>query len=434
MAFQNFTVNVVSFPATVGLDWTNSYSQIVLTITPDAGYSINASNFSAINPLPNYVSGVAFTQNVYNIDCVITYTSPSVMPAADVLIALCIQGYASETPIVIGGTLKSGGITNVSIPAAGDLPSNFSGSGEWDSSLTVFTQSVVASTGYYFKTKPVLSISKGNRSEYTVTSIETLDAKKRLIQVVFSVSYKFPVNDVSGNEFILTANAVQYYDPTVEITAYQFNSGTVVNAGGDTRTFTIYGITGANWALTGEYTPGNINVVNTSGVIDGTGKAVVSVVFPATTNVNRTYDFTLTGDLATSFDTINGQTSTPSVIQYSQSSLSFAFTTTLAHISLGPADVRYFLPYTSATTVEYTVTATSNQSITVANNPPPANLWTGQDGGVPPQDYIFDVLSQDFVVNNLASPSTLTAKLVVRVLTPGAVDFNSTLDLDNVLI
>ena len=434
MAFQNFTVNVVSFPATVGLDWTNSYSQIVLTITPDAGYSVDASNFSPITPLPAYVSSVTFTQNGANIDCIIAYTSPSIMPAADVLIALCIQGYASETPVVIVGTLKSGGITNVSIPAAVDLPNNFSGSGEWDSSLTVFTQAVVASTGHYFKNRPVLSISKGNRLDYKVTSVDTLDSRKRLTQVVFSVSYKFPVDDISGDEFVLTANAIEYYDPDVEITGYQFNTGTVINAGGDTRTFTIYGVAGANWTLTGEYTPGNINVVNTSGVIDGTGKAVVSVVFPATANVNRTYNFTLTGDLASSFDTSNGQTSTPSVIQYSQSSLSFVFSTTLPHINLGPADVRYFLPYTSATTVEYAVTATSNQSITVAKNPPPANLWTGQDGGVPPQDYIFDVLSQDFVVNNLASPSTLTAKLVVRVLTPGAVDFNSVLDLDNVLI
>lgn len=434
MAFENFTVNVVSFPAAVGLDWTNSYSQITLTITPDTGYSVDSDNFSAITPLPTYVSGVTFTQNGANIDCVITYTSPSIMPPADVLIALCIQGYASETPIIVAGVLKSGGITNVSIPASGELPSNFSGSGEWNSSLTVFTQAVVASPGYYFKTKPVLSVSKGNRSEYTITSVETFDNKKRLIQVVFSVSYKFPVDDVSGNEFILTANAIQYYDPTVEITAYKFNTGTVVNAGGDTRTFTIYGITGANWALTGEYTPGNVSVVNTSGVIDGTGKAVVSIVFPATTNVNRTYNFTLTGDLATSFDTANGQTSTPSVNQYSQSSLSFAFTTTSVNVTPGAASVRYFLPYTNTTTVEYTVTATSSQTLTVANDPPPANLWTGQDGGVPPQDYIFDVISQDFVVNNLVSPSTLTANLIVTVFTPGAVDFASVLDLDNVLI
>ena len=142
MAFENFTVNVVSFPATLGLDWTNSYAQVFLTITPDSGYSIDANNFSAINPLPNYVSSVTFTQNGANIDCTIVYTSPSIMPATDVLIALCIQGYASEAPIIIGGTLKSGGITNVSTPSANNLPSNFSGSGEWDSRRRVSRESV----------------------------------------------------------------------------------------------------------------------------------------------------------------------------------------------------------------------------------------------------------------------------------------------------
>ena len=166
-------------------------------------------------------------------------------------------------------------------------------------------------------------------------------------------------------------------------------------------------------------------------MIDGTGKAVVSVVFPATTNVNRTYSFTLTGDLAASFNLLGGQTSTPSVIQYIQSSLSLAFTSTNVAVTPGSPSIRYFLPYTMTKTVEYTVTATSSQTITVGNNPPSIS-WTGQDGALP--DYLFNVLRQDFVVNNLVSPSTLTATIVVRVLTPGAVDFASVLDLDNILI
>jgi len=434
MAFENFTVNVVSFPATTGLDWTNSYSQIILTITPDAGYSIDANNFSAINPLPNYVSGVTFTQNGANIDCVIVYTSPSIMPAADVLISLCIQGYASETPIIVIGTTKIGGLTNVSIPNPKDFPISFGGSGEWDSSLTVFTQAVVASTGYYFNTMPNLAIAKGNINEYTVTNIKTFDSENRLIQVVFSVSYKFPVDDVSGDEFVLTANAIQYYNPPVKIVAYKFNSQDVINQGGETRTFTIYGIEGANWDLRCNYTPGNISIVNTSGIIDATGQAVVSVVFPGTTNVNRTYNFALTGDLATNFNTANGQTSTPSVIQYIQSSLSLQFTSTDPAITTGPAALRYYLPYTGFRTAEYTVTATSTGTFTVANNPPPAMAWTGQ--GVPtlPGDYNYEMISQTFVVNNLASPSTLTATVVVGVSQAGAISKTSTLDLDDVLI
>ena len=133
MAFDNFTVNVVSFPATAGFDWTLDNPQAILNITPNAGYSIDANNFSAISTLPSYVSNVTFAQNGVNIDCTIVYNSPSIMPPVDVVISLCIQGYATETPIVIIGTTKSGGLTNVSIPAPGDFPISFSGSGEWNS-------------------------------------------------------------------------------------------------------------------------------------------------------------------------------------------------------------------------------------------------------------------------------------------------------------
>tara|TARA_B110000902_G_scaffold156394_1_gene179349 strand:+ start:1855 stop:3159 length:1305 start_codon:yes stop_codon:yes gene_type:complete len=434
MAFDNFTVNVVSFPETAGNDWTLDNPQVILNITPNAGYSIDANNFSAISTLPSYVSNVTFTQNGVNIDCIIVYNSPSIMPPVDVVIALCIQGYATETPIIIIGTTKSGGLTNVSIPVPGDFPISFNGSGEWDSSLTVFTQAVVASTGYYFQTMPNLAIAKGNLSEYTVTNIKTFDSENRLIQVVFSVSYKFPAGDVSGDEFVLTANAIQYYNPPVKIVSYRFNSQNVIQQAGETRTFTIYGIEGANWDLRCNYTPGNISIVNTSGIIDATGQAVVSVVFPATTNVNRTYNFALTGDLATNFNTANGQTSTPFVTQYIQSSLSLVFTSTDPAITEGPAVLRYYQPFGLSLFATYTVTATSTQSFTVANNPPPGLEWTGQGTPVSPGDFMYSMQSQTFVVNNLASPATLTATVVVEVVVPGSVSKTSTLDLDNVLI
>jgi len=177
MAFDNFTVNVVSFIETAGTDWTIANPSVSLTITPDAGYAINAINFSPIAPLPTYVGSVVFTQNGLNIDCVITYTSPSIMPSVDVLISLCIQGYAERSTIVISGVLK-GSTSNVSIPASGDLPRNYSGSGEWDTSLLVLTQVVTASTGYFFATLPVLSLSIGNLKNYTITSIKTFDLYK----------------------------------------------------------------------------------------------------------------------------------------------------------------------------------------------------------------------------------------------------------------
>ena len=436
MAFDNFTVNVVSFSETAGTDWTIANPSVSLTITPDAGYAISAINFSPITPLPTYVNSVVFTQNGLNIDCVITYTSPSIMPSIDVLISLCIQGYAERSTIVISGVLK-GNTSNVSIPASGDLPRNYSGSGEWDTSLQVLTQAVTASTGYFFATLPVLSLSIGNLKNYTITSVKTFDAKNRLIQVVFSVSYKFPEATVTGDLFVLTANAIQYYNPPVKITSYQFNNTDVINTGGETRTFTIYGIEGANWNLQCVYTPGNINIVNASGTIDATGQAVVSVVFPATVSVNRTFTFTLTGDLATSFNTANGQTSTPFVPQYKLSTLGLVFSSTDAAVTVGPISNISYFPFVNVPRIVYTVTATSTSSFVLNPTPVAKGLnWSNQGTPVAPQDFEFNMVSQVFTINNsltAGGTSTLTATVVVSVDVAGIVDATSTLDLDDIL-
>ena len=436
MAFDNFTVNVVSFSETAGTDWTIANPSVSLTITPDAGYAISAINFSPITPLPTYINNVVFTQNGLNIDCVITYTSPSIMPSVDVLISLCIQGYAEPSTIVISGVLK-GNTSNVSIPASGDLPRNYSGSGEWNTSLQVLTQTVTASTGYFFATLPVLSLSIGNLKNYTITSVKTFDAQNRLIQVVFSVFYKFPETTITGDEFVLTASAIQYYNPPVKITSYQFNSTNVINAGGETRTFTIYGIEGANWNLQCVYTPGNTNIVNTSGIIDATGQAEVNVVFPATVNVNRTFTFTLTGDLASTFDTANGQTSTPFVAQWKPSTLGLVFSSTDAAITVGPISNISYFPFVNVPRVVYTVTATSTSPFILNPSPVAKGLnWSNQGTPVPPQNFEFNMVSQEFTINNsliVGGTSTLTASVVVSIAVAGNTDATSRLDLDDIL-
>ena len=437
MAFENFTVNVVSFTETAGDDWTQDNPSVSLTITPNTGYSIDVINFSAITPLPSYVDTVVFNQNGTNIDCVITYTSPSIMPSIDVLISLCIQGYAEENSIVVAGVTSSGSITNVSTPAPGDLPLSFNLSGKWDTSSPVISQPVIASDGYYFPTKPTLAISSGTIKNYTITDEESFDSQGRLIQVVFSVSYNFPEKNASGDQFVLTANAVEYYDPDIEITSYQFDSTNVINAGGETRTFTIYGIEGANWDLQCVYTPGNINIVNTSGIIDSTGEAVVSVVFPATANVNRTFNFTLTGDLSSTFDTANGQTSTPFVAQWKPSTLGLVFSSTDTAVTVGPISNISYFPFVNVPRVVYTVTATSTSPFILNSSPVAKGLnWSNQGTPVPPQNFEFNMVSQEFTINNslvAGGTSTLTAYVVVSIAVAGSIDATSTLDLDDIL-
>lgn len=425
---NNFSVTIVSFPETTGVDWTQDNPSVVLLITPDPGYTVTAANFSATAPLPSYVSSVTFSQDGANINCVVNYISPSVMPANDVLIDICAAGYAEQTPVTLAGTIKACGTSNISFPKANQLPSNYSGSGEFNTTATVLTQSVIASTGYYFAVEPILALSIGNINNYTITNSKTYNSDNQLISIVFTVKYTFPVNNVTGDEFCLTANAIDIYSPPVEIQSWSFNTANV-NVSGATRTFTINGITGANWALVCTATPGNTNIVNTSGTIDSTGQALVNVIFPATT-INQTYTFVLTGNLASSFDTPNGQPSTIVVNQYINTTLSCGFTSTNTNVTVGAADSNTFIPGDEIFNRDftYTVSATSTANFVIAN-PITVQNWSNQASIFP--NYEFNINSQTITIDNVPATKTLTAVLDVTIYSTGTPSLLSTLDLDN---
>ena len=427
ISISNFTVTIVSFPAVTGEDFTQDNPSVVLFLTPDAGYTINANNFSAASPLPSYVSSVVFSQNGANINCVVNYISPSLMPASDVLIDICASGYAEQTPVTVSGTVKDCGISNVVQPPSGVIPYTYNGSGEFETTATVVTQTVVASTGYYFDVTPVLALSIGNISNYTITNVKTYNSSSQLIQIVFTVTYTFPVENISGNELCLTANAIPTYVPSVRIQSYNFTTSSVAVSGA-IRNFTIKGITGANWALTCVANVGGANIVNTSGVIDSTGTAAVNVIFPLTT-VDQSYTFTLTGDLAASFDTATGQPSVITVYQYVDTSLSFGFTSSNADITVGAPVSRSFIPYgPTPLTYTYDVTATSVSDI-ILLSPLPLAGWTNQNLLSP--SYAQNVVSNVVTIDNTQATKTITAQLGVAIDFAGTSDLLSILDLDN---
>jgi hypothetical protein len=431
---NNFSVTIVSFPEITGVDWTQDNPSVVLLLTPDTGYTITASNFSATTPLPTYVSSVVFSQNGANIDCVVNYISPSLMPANDVLIDICAAGYAEQTPVTLSGTIKDCGISNTLFPASGDLPSAYSGSGDFGTTATVLTQSVTASTGYYFEVEPILALSIGNINNYTITNSKTYNSSNQLTSIVFTVTYTFPAANATGDEFCLTANAKLIYDPLVRINSYSFNQ-TPVPIGGITRNFTINGITGANWALTCTGNPGGINIVNTSGTIDSTGQAIVNVIFPPQ-SVETTYTFVLTGDLAASFGTTSGQPSTFIVYQFTDTTLAFGFTSTDSAITVGAVDSKTFVPVqTQNIPQQYTVIATSTGSFVLANQPATGD-WSNQ-GLVPavsgqyPVPYNQAVQTQTLAIDNTLTPSKLTAVVNVNMQITGTQNLVSNLNLDN---
>ena len=424
MAFDNFTVNVVSFNETEGVDWTQSRPSVTLTITPNAGYAIDVANFSPINPLPTYVNSVTFSQSGANIECTILYITPSIMPSADVLVALCISGVATLITTSVAGVVNYS-TTFTSTPTPPSATGLYSGTGLISSTSEIADLAVVASSGYYFPVLPTASLAIGELSNYSIVSTLINDAAGNLIQVNFAVNYTFPNYSVTGDRIVVTANAAEIYSPSIKIQSYSMNLANVI-VSGETRPITIYGITGAAWQLQVTESVGG-TIVNTSGTIDSTGLAVIAIIFPTST-ANRLYTFTLTGDLAPSFDTTGGQLSVFTIYQYINTSLSFGFTSSNTDITVGAADSRSFIPYGSTLPIYvYNVTATSVSNITLASLPLAA--WTNQSLLAPFYDQ--SVLSSAVTIDNTQSVKTIAAQIEVGVNFLGTSDLLSTLNLDN---
>ena len=437
MAFDNFTVNVVSFNETEGVDWTQSRPSVTLIITPNAGYAINVANFSPINPLPTYVDSVTFSQSGTNIECVILYTSPSVMPSNDVLIALCINGSATEIAYSVSGDvlgIQAGcNISNV-------IPTAYANQGNFNETKAVLYLTVRADTGYYFPEQPTLVLSVGSNSNYVISKTNVLDGSGNITETNFVVQYTFPNFSVTGNHLTLSACAAEIYSPSIEIQSYTMSFANVI-VSGETRPITIYGITGAAWQLQVTESVGGTTIGQFSGTIDSSGSATESIVFPLSA-VDVDYTFTLTGDLANTFCTVapytpclTGQPSVWQIHQYTAQDVSFNLTSTFSSITIGAADTKSFTPLGTPGITAYSVSASkpgSSQDF-IFNTPPTSTNWSNQNGTNP----ITNQTVQDpllITINNASDPKTLVIDLDTNIAQVGTQPLLSVLNLDNFLL
>ena len=434
MAFNNFTVNIVSFNEVVGTDWAIDNPSVVLTITPDSGYEVYAANFSPILPLPPYVNSVVFTQNGANIDCSINYSSPSIMPALDVLVDLCINGFASLIGLSVSGTVDYNTV-NTSQPVPSITTESYNGVGSFNTTSQVENIAVVATDGYYFPVLPTASLDIGTLADYSIVTTLTNDSAGNLIQVNFAVNYTFPNYSVTGDNIIIEANASEIYNPPIEIQSYSINSNDVLISG-ETRSITISGITGAAWQLQVTESVTGATIGSFTGTIDSSGFATESIIFPASL-VDVVYTFTLTGNLASSFcltsPCATGQLSVWQLYQYTAQTVSFALTSSKVGVVVGAADTKAFTPYVIPGVRSYSVSA-SNATLGFAFSTTPSNTdWSNQGLGDP----ITNQTVQDpliITIDNVSNPKTLTIDLDTDIGIVGAQPLLSELNLNNFLI
>jgi len=360
----NFSVECFHSPTPVAegepvLDYENSYLELI----PDAGYVIDANNFSAITPLPDYVSSVTFfqsTQNANNVICEVQLIPGTVMPAGGIDINLCIAGSSATDNYCVEGTVSYSRVANV-VPAT--LNETYSLCGSFKETENVFTQSVSAAPGYYFATQPTISLTAGNSDRYTVTSSNVLDVDGNIVNTVFTVNYTFIDQDITGDAWEIEAVAQIIYVPTIEISNYTVSTAAFPSQGGF-RYYTIFGDDGANWTLTAVGTNGINNIlsidgstyVNTlTGVLGANGLQEVLVFVPPS-SIPQSFDLTISGDLSSPFI----QPITVTIAQLANIIITYATTSPLGYL---------------VTPGSYTKTGFSYASFLAPNRPTTSINW-----------------------------------------------------------
>ena len=273
----------------------DDYQQVILTLVPDAGYSIDANNFSVILPYPNYVSSVAFTQsniNPANVICTVILQQGAVMPNHDIIIDLCVKGIATTAETTVSGTVTYAQAINV-LPAT--LNASYSSPGNFGQTKNVFTQVISAEPGTYFVNTPVIAITSGNMADYSVSYSHSTNAQNQVISTTIEVFYTFGNSSIAGDSWEIAAVA---FAPSLKINSYSFDSSTLPQAG-DTRAYTVSGDIGAEYILTSNKPIFSGNTIY-NGTIQSTGSDIVMATFPAVTN-NEVYSITIDGIFSGSF-------------------------------------------------------------------------------------------------------------------------------------
>jgi hypothetical protein len=287
---DNFTVTEVNNAVALG----GVIPSTVLTLSPNSGYVITASDFSLKNAPTSPVSSVVFSQDGSNVLMTIGFDGTTV--SSDLSIPICMAG--KSTIVQVNLEVSFG--FNVSNAASSLAQSTINISGPYNSTSNVFTSIFTADAGFYFSNNPTCTVTTGDSNSYALTGSKTFDGNMNLIAVTFSATYTFPVADVTGDEIEVVALAIALPDVApVKVRSYNFTNIPFSTAG-ETRRFIANGTAGANWTLTinNGATPSTYTSVIPSG-----GRDFIDVAIPAA--FNTTYTFTLSGDLASTFPQAN---------------------------------------------------------------------------------------------------------------------------------
>ncbi len=304
---DNFTVQSVDFQATQGEPITNATGPtITMTLVPNVGFVIEAINFTPKSPLPQGITNITFTQDGDNVKMQMTTDSTFVMPSNDLTIPVCINGSSRQIGVIIKGNVDIDTNTAGGPITPASIFKPFQAEGPVDTTEEIITETLQASTGYYFANQPTISLVQGDPDSYSFSVTPSYtpdnDGIQRLTSAVCKAFYTYPDTSIEDDEILIFGRAIEIPVLDRKITAYSMTQG-VISVNGETRSISLIGVVGAQFTVTVVGDAGsNPNFSGTgtntwTGTMQGSIESE-SIIFPAVTqDVN--YTITISGpDLA----------------------------------------------------------------------------------------------------------------------------------------
>ena len=302
MAYNNFTVSDSNFNETQGDDLSTN-GTIRLTITPDNGYIVLASDFSLIAPFPTGIdpSSVSFQQSGSLVFLDVSFLAGTIMPGNDIEVPLCLSGFARFAPYSVEGVVNLG--TQNAIPVSQQY--TYSQTGDFTQTKLVWNQTIQASPGFYFYQAPIAAINNGDPSAYNIITTETLNQYNELVAITYDINYTFPASSVTGDIINIQAIAIPSVGNTTYINAFNVSGIGNLNQppipdSGDTRVLNLFGDPGATFSASLFYQDGAGTeiVIATNEVMPSNGQySSPNIIFPPSADGESPYKIIVTGDL-----------------------------------------------------------------------------------------------------------------------------------------
>lgn len=294
---NNYTFSPISFQIEEQTDIADSIGQNFATITiyPNDGFTVAASDFSASGYNESYIDSVEFVQSGSNVICNVFFVAGITMPSANVDLTLCITGQGVENEITIGGFFSANISSNISGDST-ETDTPYSNSGALGETELLFSKTYTANTDYYLDVGNGMQITQGNQSNYNIVQTPTYDSNGRLTSINYAVNYIYPNQSISGDRInIRLIKALEIYNPLPKISGYIFDTSVLGNPE-ETRTLTVIGIPGTTFSATLDDGSTVTTIINNEDIGDN-GKYEYDITFPALTkgNPNVTYEIELTG-------------------------------------------------------------------------------------------------------------------------------------------